>query len=117
MAAIAPTVLERWFTPAFRMRAPAAVGHTAGAGARPPEGYAACCAAVRDADLRLAIARIRAPTLVVAGARDEATPPAEGRWLAERIPGARLVELEAAHLSNVEAAAAFTGAVLAHLEA
>jgi 3-oxoadipate enol-lactonase len=82
----------------------------------PPEGYAASCAAVRDADLRPVLSRIRAPTLVVAGARDEATPPLEAWFLADRIPGARLVELEAAHLSNVEAAEAFTAAVRAHLE-
>jgi len=55
--------------------------------------------------------RIAVPTLVIAGEHDLATPPAEGRFLAERIPGARYVELAAAHLSNVEARTAFTSAL------
>jgi pimeloyl-ACP methyl ester carboxylesterase len=44
----------------------------------------------------------------VAGRDDAATSPAQGRALAEAIPGARYVELPAAHLSNIEAARAFT---------
>jgi len=42
------------------------------------------------------------PALVIAGALDPATPPADGRFLAHQIPGARYVELNAAHLSNIE---------------
>jgi 3-oxoadipate enol-lactonase len=44
-----------------------------------------------------------------------ATPPSDGRFLAGTIPKAVYVELPAAHLSNIEAAAAFTAAVLAFL--
>jgi pimeloyl-ACP methyl ester carboxylesterase len=80
--------------------------------ATPVEGYAAGCAAVRDADLRDATRDVAAPVLVIAGAHDTATPPAAGRWFAETIRGTRYVELEAAHLSNVEAADRFTAAVL-----
>jgi 3-oxoadipate enol-lactonase len=39
---------------------------------------------------------------VIAGTHDPATPPADGRFLAQQIPGARYVELNAAHLSNIE---------------
>jgi pimeloyl-ACP methyl ester carboxylesterase len=46
---------------------------------------------------------------------DGATPPADGRFLAERIPGARLIELDAAHLSNIEAAPAFNAALASFL--
>jgi 3-oxoadipate enol-lactonase len=81
-----------------------------------PEGYVACCAAVRDADLREAVAEIEAPTLVIAGTHDIATPPIEGRYLADRIEGAAYVELAAAHISNIEAAPAFTDALLAFLD-
>jgi 3-oxoadipate enol-lactonase len=83
--------------------------------ATPPEGYMACCAAVRDMDQRDAIAGIRHPTLVIAGTHDAVTPPAEGRATAERIRGARYVELDAAHLSNVEAADRFTAEAVAFI--
>jgi 3-oxoadipate enol-lactonase len=112
LGAIADSVLERWYTPAFRERAPDALARTrALLLATPDEGYAMACAAIRDADLWPEIAAIRAPTLVIAGAHDPATTAADGRRLAQRIPGARYVELDAAHLSNVEAEAAFTGAL------
>jgi len=52
------------------------------------------------------------PTLVIAGAQDPATPPADGQFLAGKIRGARYVELPTAHLSNVEAAAQFSSEVL-----
>jgi 3-oxoadipate enol-lactonase len=76
--------------------------------ATPPEGYAACCAAIRDTDLRETLASIALPTLVISGAKDPATTPADGQFLAARIRGARYVELPSAHLSNVEAAAQFS---------
>jgi len=104
MAAIAPAVVERWFTPEFRERSPEVVASALRTlAATSPEGYVASCAAVRDADERGEIGRVRAPTLVVAGSRDPATTPADGRLLAERIAGARYVELPASHLSNLEA--------------
>lgn len=78
----------------------------------PGDGYAACCAAVRDMDQRQDISRIRQPTLVIAGSQDLATPPEDGRFLAERIQGARYVEVNAAHLSNIEETERFTCAVL-----
>lgn len=114
---IAP-VLERWFTPAFRSGPDpevARIGRMLEATA--PAGYAGCCAAIRDMDLRPTATRIAAPTLVVAGLQDPATPPDHARYLADAIPGADLIELDAAHLSNIECAAAFNRAVLTFLEA
>ena len=67
-----------------------------------PGGYVACCAAIRDFDFRDQLGKIRTPTLVISGAHDPATPPTDGRFLAQQIPGARYVELNAAHLSNIE---------------
>ena len=113
MEAVTPTVLERWFTSEFRARAPQAVERVRSMLlATSPDGYAACCEALRDMDQLAAIGSIRAPTLVVVGEHDPATPPAHGRAIAERIRGATLVELKAAHLSNIEAAEQFTAAVL-----
>ena len=78
------------------------------------EGYAACCAAIRDADFRAGLPRIRARTLVISGALDAATPhEAFGAQLAAGIPGARSLILPAAgHISNVEQPAAFNRALL-----
>jgi 3-oxoadipate enol-lactonase len=67
-----------------------------------PAGYAACCAAVRDFDFREQLRTVHMPALVIAGAHDPATPPADGRFLADHIQGARYAELNAAHLSNIE---------------
>ncbi len=118
MASISAAVLGRWFTPAFLAREPSAVAamqHMIEA--TPRAGYIACCAAVRDMDLRADIARIAAPTLVIAGTQDVATPPADGAYIAAQVAGARMIELDAGHLSNIEQAAGFTNALLAHLTA
>jgi 3-oxoadipate enol-lactonase len=118
MAAISQAVLERWFTPEFRAKHPDRITAMRQMLERSPaEGYVACCAAVRDMDQRDAVAGIGAPTLVIAGTHDAATPPADGRFVAEHIAGARYVELDAAHLSNIEAGARFTDALLSFLEA
>jgi len=75
-------------------------------------GYAANCAAIRDADLRAGLATIRTPTLVIAGTHDPSTPPALGREIADAMPDARYIELDSAHLSNIEQAGAFNAAVV-----
>ncbi len=103
MKSVASAVVERWFSPAFRQKAPATISNTKKIlEDMNPDGYAACCAAVRDFDFREYLSRIRVPALVIAGALDPATPPADVRFLAHQIPGARYVELNAAHLSNIE---------------
>jgi len=109
LKAVAAGVIERWFTPEFRARSPR-IWESAlqMLEASPPEGYAANCAAVRDYDAREKISAIGAPALVISGAKDSATPPADGRFIAERVSGACYVELDAAHLSNIEAAERFT---------
>jgi 3-oxoadipate enol-lactonase len=118
IVAIVPGVIDRWFTKGFQERSPEAVDRIAAMlRATDPEGYVACCAAVRDMDQREAIRVIRVPTLVIAGRHDQATPPDQARLIAERVPGARLVELDTAHLGNVEATEAFTRAVLDFLAA
>jgi 3-oxoadipate enol-lactonase len=116
MAALAEATMQRWFTPAFRTARPARVSRIfATFVATPVSGYLGCCAALRDADLRADAASVRAPSLIVTGAHDPATPPAEGAWLAAAIPGATLLELDAAHISNIERADAFTDGVLRFL--
>jgi 3-oxoadipate enol-lactonase len=112
MAGVSRTVIERWFTPDFRANRAEAVANTLRLlDATNPEGYIASCGAVRDFDCREQVHEIRLPTLVITGAQDTATPPADGRWLADKIPGARYAELRAAHLSNIEDEISFTTAV------
>jgi 3-oxoadipate enol-lactonase len=117
MAAIVPAVIDRWFTADYQQNARKEVDllrqmllqtHTV--------GYAACCAALRDMDLREALFAIRAPTLVIAGTHDQSTPPEHGRLAADRIAGARYVELDAAHLSNWETADPFTDNLIGFLK-
>ncbi|WP_436762583.1 alpha/beta fold hydrolase [Streptosporangium sp. V21-05] len=59
---------------------------------------------------------LSAPTLVLAGADDPATPPGHARRIAEGIPGSRLVVLPgAAHLANVERPEAVSEHLVGHL--
>ena len=118
MAAVADGIIDIWFTRAFRDREPEAVSKLRSMLlAAPVEGYLAACRAVRDVDLTDPIGRIARPTLVIVGAHDASTPPAQGGELAQRIAGARLAELDAAHISNVEAAAAFNAELSGFLTA
>lgn len=112
---IAPGVMERWFTAGFRGKQLKTVG-----GVRKmvegtnPEGYVACCAAVRDFDFRERLQNIRVPVLVMSGTHDPATTISDGRFLADRIPNSCFVELNAAHLSNIEDRASFNTHVARH---
>jgi len=116
MKSVSGAVIERWFTPGFRAKAPAPVAAIQKAlEETDPEGYVANCAAVRDFDFREKLGGIRATTLVIAGKHDPSTTPADGRFLAEHIPGARYGELNAAHLSNIEDALQFNAALAAFL--
>ncbi|WP_150293761.1 3-oxoadipate enol-lactonase [Sphingobium estronivorans] len=116
MAPLADASVQRWFTQSF-----AATGQDAIApiGAMlqltRPQGYAGCCAAIRDMDLRRPVAMIETPTLVIGGTQDPATPPPHSEALAHAIAGSQLVMLEAAHLANVECPEAFAQAVLEFL--
>ena len=118
MASVVDTVLDRWFTPGFRQRAPEQVAVVRDMLLRTaPTGYNANCAAVRDMDQRAEVTSISVPTLVIAGTHDGSTPAADGRAVADAIPGARYVELDAAHLSNWEQTEQFTEALVGFLTA
>jgi 3-oxoadipate enol-lactonase/4-carboxymuconolactone decarboxylase len=81
-----------------------------------PVGYLGCCAALRDMNHVELIRQIKAPTLVISGDRDVATPwSGHGERLAQEIPGAKAIHLTAAHLSNIERPHSFTTALLEFL--
>jgi 3-oxoadipate enol-lactonase len=112
LASITEAILERWFTPAFRLASPDAVApFRAMLHASNPRGYVLVCAALRDMDQRNLVQEIRVPTCVIAGEYDPGTTLDDGKFLQSQIPGAILVPLPAAHISNVEAAAQFNQAV------
>lgn len=113
MLALADTVLSRWFTGDYIEREPVVLAmirdvfvHT------DRQGYASNCEAIDATDLRPEAPGIKVPALVISGTHDLAATPAQGRELAQAIPGARYVELDASHISNIEKADAFTKTVL-----
>lgn len=113
MAGITPAVLDRWFTQRFQQRAPHVIERVRGMLlGTTPQGYEANVIAIREMDQLADIGRIDVPTLVISGRHDGSTPPELGREIAQRISGARHVELDAAHLSNWEQAGAFTVALM-----
>lgn len=116
MKSISAAVIERWLTAPYRAKSPevsAATQHMLENA--DVDGYIANCAAVRDFDERNTIAAIRVPTMIISGTHDPATTPADGRYLADHIPGACYVELNAAHLSNIEDSDHFNSEVGAFL--
>lgn len=113
MAAIATTVVLRWFSENFVKKSPEVVEAMRQMLLQaPPEGYAACCAAIRDMDQSGDLAQVKARTLVIAGALDPVIPVADAKIVAHGISGADYLELQTAHLSNIEAAPQFTQALL-----
>ncbi|MBT0570515.1 3-oxoadipate enol-lactonase [Curvibacter sp. CHRR-16] len=116
MQALADTAPGRWFSPAFvRDRAPTVQAVQAVLATISPEGYAACCEALALSDLRSELSCIATPTLLVAGEVDPVTTVTDAQAMQAAITGARTVVLPASHLSNIEAAQAFTAAVLPFL--
>jgi len=117
LAAIMQGNMERWFTKDFRDREPKKVQWVADMFmTTKPEGYIACGEAVRDMDHREIIKSITAPTLVIAGRDDPATTVEAAEFIRDRIPGASMTVLEAAHIANVECADEYTKTVLGFLQ-
>lgn len=109
MKGVAGGSAGRWFTPGFVDREPATVDRLVqGLRATPAEGYAACCDALAAADLRGEAAAIASPLLVIAGRYDPVTTVEDARWLAAQARDARVEELAASHLSNIECPEDFT---------
>lgn len=118
MEALSATTLEGWFTPTYRNKHPREMERIRGMiAATDPQGYTACCAVLREADLRADAVRVKAASLVITGTHDPATPPADGRTLHAAIQHSSYVELNASHMSAWECGDEFAGAVVGHLAA
>ena len=117
LAAVADAVIAGWLTDGFREREPNTTARLkAMLLASPVKGYLACCEALSSLDQRALLPKISSPTLVIAGRHDKATPVEAGEIIRDGIPGAQMIVLDAAHISNIEQSAAFTDAVLGFLK-
>lgn len=114
---LVPSRTGLWFTAEFAESEPAEAGRlVAMLRSTPAEGYAACCDAIAEFDIRSRIGEITAPTLVLAGAEDPATTGELMRELAEGIPGAQFVVVPGAgHLPNATHPAEVNAALREHL--
>lgn len=117
MEGIADLAMERFFAREFLARSIPQVasirsvltGTNAG-------GYIGCCAALRDFDFTGKLSQIHTPAVVIVGDKDVSTPlSANAEILVREISGAKLVELPAAHLSNIECPREFLGAIFSFL--
>jgi 3-oxoadipate enol-lactonase len=102
--AIADAAVARWVTPAWAAEHPGTTAELrAMIAATPAAGYAGTCAAIEEMDLRPDLARIGAPTTVLAGADDPSTPPEHGAAIVAGIRGAHMYILDdAAHLATYQ---------------
>ncbi|AUA10465.1 4-carboxymuconolactone decarboxylase [Streptomyces sp. SID8382] len=113
---IARATPERWFTPDFAAAQPAIVDWAVQmVRTTDPGCYIAACEALAAFDVRAELSRIGVPTLVVAGADDQVTPPADARVLVAGIADARLALVPgASHLTPVEQPMAVTDLLVRH---
>ncbi|GAA3007071.1 alpha/beta fold hydrolase [Streptomyces fulvorobeus] len=113
---MARTAPEAWFTSGFAAAQPAIVEWAVQmVRTTDPGCYIAACEALAAFDIRTELGRISVPTLVLVGAEDHVTGPAEARTLVAGIPDARLALVPgASHLAPVEQPAAVTDLLLTH---
>jgi 3-oxoadipate enol-lactonase/4-carboxymuconolactone decarboxylase len=109
--------MGRFLSPAFREAEPAVSAQVAeGLRLTSADGYSGCAAAIRDMDIHRRLPSVAAPTLVIVGDLDTATPfRGHGEHIVEAIPGARVARLNAAHLAPLEAPAELASAVMRFL--
>ena len=119
MGAIAGTAVRRIFTDDFIAEHPHLAEERRQALHRMnPAGFAAGCRAIRDVDLTGRLGEVDAPTLVVVGSDDQATPPSYGREVAALIPGALYRELaNVAHGPQLQSPDQFLAAIGPFLDA
>jgi len=116
LAAIVDANIERWFTKEFRARSPQTMAkmHDMFVATK-VDGYVGCGEAIRDMDHRPLLAKITAPTLVIAGKHDPATPLEGNEFIRAHIPGAKIAVLEAAHIANMEQPKIYADTVIGFL--
>lgn len=115
MAPLAGPMVERMFSAPFRASGDPLIGTLRTVfEAMSPVGYAGAVAVLRDTDLGDRVARVQAPTLVIAGEHDPLCPPEKQRALAQALPRGRMVSLDCGHFPPVEQPAEFARLLRAH---
>lgn len=77
-----------------------------------PKAFQAACKILQETDLTPELHKIRLPTLVICGEFDQATPPPLNKAVAEKIEGARYIELPGCgHCPPLEQPQQFTAAI------
>lgn len=116
MAPLAGPMVERMFSAAYRETGDPLMGTLRTVfESMSPVGYAGAVAVLRDADLEARLARVAAPTLVIAGQQDPLCPPPKQQSLADALPQGRMVSLDCGHFPPVEQPAEFARLLRAHL--
>jgi len=117
MSPLVEPTLQRWFTQDYReknLAVMAQIGQMIVS--TPPEGYAGCCGAISGLNTLDQLRDLRSPCLVMVGEQDMGTPPAMSELIHQHWPASSYVVLQnAAHISNIEQAQAFTDAVMKFL--
>ncbi len=109
MAALVESTMERWFTAPFR-GTPAAQRIAELIANTPVAGYVGCGQAIMKLNTTARLKDIKLPVLAITGEQDGAAPGT--RYIGEHVPGAKYVGIpQAAHIANVEQAAAFNRAL------
>jgi 3-oxoadipate enol-lactonase len=118
MEAIVEAMLQRWFTPVFRLRRPEVMERVRRwLRATPVQGYIGCCQALPKINTTEQLKEVRCPALVIVGEDDPGTPVEMAREIHAALPSAELAVLRSAsHLSNLEQADEFNRVLLGFLD-
>ncbi len=112
MRAVADATLARSFPVAVRHNMATYENYRGRLLANDPVCYAFANRVLLEADLNDAIAALRCPCLVLAGAHDLLRPPGDVKALADRVHGAEFAVLDTAHVMPVQAPEAFSEKLL-----
>ncbi|MGB6102996.1 MAG: 3-oxoadipate enol-lactonase [Pusillimonas sp.] len=116
MEPVAQATPARWFTPSYlEKHGEQAQRYLNMLRQTDVEGYASCCEAIGNADMREWLSQVQAPTLILTGTHDPVTTPADADDMARRIARNTRIDVDASHISNVEAAGQFNQALERHL--
>lgn len=113
LGAVAEISAKRVYSPAYLAAHPEAIEERKQVLLKiDPKAFQAACQILQETDLEKLAHRMRVPTLVVCGELDQATPPPLNKSIAEKVPGAKYIELPGCgHCPPLEQPAAFIAAI------
>jgi 3-oxoadipate enol-lactonase len=113
LGSVAEIAAKRVFSPAYLAAHPELIDERKKVlMAIEPKAFQAACKILQEADLEPLLHRLETPTLVVCGELDQATPPALNKAIADKVKGARYVELPGCgHCPPLEQPDAFIAAI------